>query len=168
MYSHALVVIALSDDPSALNLRSSFHSEWAWKYCSKMKTDLRYTPTSAFRTYPRVKISVSIAEPIISTIDRLRSTVCTMLDSGLTSVYNAFHDAGSEVESIQDVRNIHVQMDTAVRDAYGWSDIDLGHDFHEIEYLPENDNVRFTICADARTEVLKRLLLLNHERAEQQ
>ena len=55
-------------------------------------------------------------------------------------------------------------MDNAVLAAYGWSDIDLRHDFYEVDFLPENDRVRFTIHPDARREVLKRLLLLNHER----
>lgn len=98
-------------------------------------------------------------------MESLRASACLSLDSGLTDVYNSFHDASTEVDLIQDLRIVHVQMDTVVRDAYGWSDIDLGHDFHEIEYLPENDNIRFTISAEARKEVLKRLLLFNHERA---
>jgi len=36
-------------------------------------------------------------------------------------------------------------------------------DFYEVDYLPENDRVRYTISPDARKEVLKRLLKLNHE-----
>jgi hypothetical protein len=32
-----------------------------------------------------------------------------------------------------------------------------------MEYLPENDRIRFTIHPDARREVLKRLLELNHK-----
>ena len=47
--------------------------------------------------------------------------------------------------------------------AYGWEDIDLAHDFYEVDYLPENDRVRYTISPEARREVLKRLLKLNHE-----
>ena len=43
--------------------------------------------------------------------------------------------------------------------AYGWDDLDLGHDFHETK-----QGVRFTISEEARREVLDRLLLLNHER----
>ena len=43
--------------------------------------------------------------------------------------------------------------------------LDLGHDFHAIETLPENDRVRYTISPAARKEVLRRLLALNHERA---
>ena len=39
----------------------------------------------------------------------------------------------------------------------------MAHDFYEVDYLPENDRVRYTISPDARKEVLKRLLKLNHE-----
>jgi hypothetical protein len=59
-------------------------------------------------------------------------------------------------------------MDETVLKAYGWEDIDLAHDFYEVDYLPENDRVRYTISSDARKEVLKRLLKLNHEIHEQE
>ena len=42
---------------------------------------------------------------------------------------------------------------------------DLGHDLHEVETLPENDRVRYTISPTARREVLKRFLAENHKRA---
>jgi len=42
------------------------------------------------------------------------------------------------------------------------------HNFYEVDYLPENDRIRYTIHPDARKEVLKRLLLLNHERYEEE
>jgi hypothetical protein len=38
---------------------------------------------------------------------------------------------------------------------------------YEVDYLPENNSVRYTISPDARKEVLKRLLKLNHEIHEQ-
>ena len=59
-------------------------------------------------------------------------------------------------------------MDKTVLKAYGWTDINLAHDFYEVDYLPENDRVRYTISPDARKEVLKRLLKLNHEIHEQE
>jgi hypothetical protein len=40
--------------------------------------------------------------------------------------------------------------------------------FYEVDYLPENDRVRYTISPDARKEVLKRPLKLNHEIHEQE
>ena len=72
------------------------------------------------------------------------------------------------VEGIFELRRLHKEMDETVLKAYGWQDIDLSHDFYEVDYLPENDRVRYTISPDARKEVLKRLLKLNHEIHEQE
>ena len=69
------------------------------------------------------------------------------------------------IEGILELRRLHVARDTAVRDAHGWHDLDLGHDFHEVESLAENDRVSYTISPEARREVLKRLLEENHRRA---
>lgn len=80
------------------------------------------------------------------------------------------------VKGIVELRQLHKQMDEAVLEAYGWhidnekwgKAIDLRHDFYEVDYLPENDRLRYTIHLEARKEVLKRLLLLNHERYEEE
>lgn len=117
---------------------------------------------------------------------------------GLTKTYNLFHSNAITAQSINDkdkqvaslqkhlekntgtisfdeaiqgilkLRELHVQMDEAVLDAYGWNDIELKHDFYEVDYLPENDRVRFTIHPDTRKEVLKRLLELNHKIHEEE
>jgi hypothetical protein len=50
-------------------------------------------------------------------------------------------------------------MDNAVAAAYGWTDLELEHGFHETK-----QGVRYTISEPARREVLARLLKLNHER----
>ncbi len=50
-------------------------------------------------------------------------------------------------------------MDRAVATAYGWSDLALGHGFHETK-----QGLRYTISETARRTVLDRLLALNHER----
>ncbi len=93
------------------------------------------------------------------------------------------------VAGIIELRRLHVLMDEAVLEAYGWdlpltpsqgggksvtqgfhaqgertkSGIALRHDFYEVDYLPENDRVRYTIHPEARKEILKRLLELNHK-----
>jgi len=94
------------------------------------------------------------------------------------------------IQGIIKLRALHVQMDEAVLSTYGWSNyelkitnydnaskalisnsqlkIDLKHDFYEVDYLPENDRVRYTIHPDARKEVLKRLLELNHKIHEEE
>jgi hypothetical protein len=113
---------------------------------------------------------------------------------GLTKTYNLFHSNAITALSINDkdkqlislqkhldktvntisndeaiqgilkLRELHVQMDETVLDAYGWNEIALKHDFYEVDYLPENDRIRYTIHPEARKEILKRLLQLNHER----
>jgi hypothetical protein len=72
------------------------------------------------------------------------------------------------VRDIFSLRELHKQMDLAVLKAYGWEDIDLAHDFYEVDYLPENDRIRYTISPAARREVLKRLLELNHKIHEEE
>lgn len=72
------------------------------------------------------------------------------------------------IAGIIKLRELHVQMDNTVLDAYGWSDMQLQHDFYEVDYLPENDRTRYTIHPDARKEILKRLLALNHQIHEEE
>jgi hypothetical protein len=72
------------------------------------------------------------------------------------------------IRGIRKLRELHIKMDEAVLDAYGWNDINLCHDFYEVDYLPENDRIRFTIHPEARKEVLKRLLELNHKIHEEE
>lgn len=66
-------------------------------------------------------------------------------------------------EGIFELRRLRKEMDEAVLKAYSWTDINLAHDFYEVDYLPENDCIRYTISPDARREILKRLLKLNQE-----
>ena len=78
---------------------------------------------------------------------------------GLTKTYNRFHNPDESAADIQRLRDLHVEMDRAVAAAYGWSDLELGHGFHETK-----QGVRFTLSESARREVLVRLLKLNQER----
>ncbi len=78
---------------------------------------------------------------------------------GLTKTYSRFHGPDETSADIQKLRQLHVEMDNAVAVAYGWTDLDLGHGFHETK-----QGVRYTISELARREVLARLLKLNHER----
>jgi hypothetical protein len=127
-----------------------------------------------------------------------RSQLMLGMQLGLTKTYNLFHSNAITVHSINDkekqvaslqkhlekmtnnisfdeaiqgilkLRELHLQMDEAVLDAYGWNDIALKHGFQDVDYLPENDRTRFTIHPDARKEVLKRLLELNHKIHEEE
>ena len=88
-----------------------------------------------------------------------RRQIMLARQEGLTKTYNRFHAPKQTSEDIQKLRELHVEMDNAVAAAYGWTDLDLGHSFHETK-----QGLRYTISEPARREVLARLLKLNHER----
>lgn len=78
---------------------------------------------------------------------------------GLTKTYNRFHNPDETAADIQQLRELHIEMDNAVAAAYGWQDLELSHGFHQTK-----QGLRFTISETARREVLDRLLELNHQR----
>lgn len=57
---------------------------------------------------------------------------------GLTKLYNAFHTPKETREAFKTLRELHRNIDEAVKEAYGWSDLDLAHDFYEVPHLPAN------------------------------
>jgi DNA-binding GntR family transcriptional regulator len=80
-------------------------------------------------------------------------------DLGLTALYNQVNNFRIVDAGIARLREIHVEIDRAVAEAYDWADLNLDHGFHETA-----QGVRFTISEPARREVLNRLLQLNHRR----
>ena len=154
-----------------------------------MKTDLSYTPSAIFLPFPIPEMEGQQAlaiDDIGEGYHEHRRAVMLQLWLGLTNIYNLFHtrdltpaivakvskksqdEAEVGYRGILELRRLHRELDLAIRDAYGWSDLDLGHDLHEVETLPENDRLRYTISPAARKEVLRRLLALNHRRAAAQ
>ncbi|SUJ07348.1 Uncharacterised protein [Sphingobacterium spiritivorum] len=67
------------------------------------------------------------------------------------------------ISDFSEFRRIAIELDKIIIRSYKWSDVDLNHNFYELEYLPENDRIRFSVHPDARKEILKRLLMLNHQ-----
>ena len=61
------------------------------------------------------------------------------------------------------MRQIHVELDQAVMDAYGWGDVPLDHGFHTYRQMQ-----RWTVSPAARVEILDRLLTENLRRAAAQ
>lgn len=192
VFGDAVVVINESRLSRFAIIQSALHFCWTWKFASTMKGDLRYTPTDCFETFPFPPSLNSLVESELEQIGERyhehRRELMLKLQLGLTKTYNLFHDRELSVElvakeskqpvpvaesahaDLRQLRALHVQMDQAVLTAYGWhqpSDagpaIALRHDFYEVDYLPENDRVRYTIHPDARKEILKRLLHLNHK-----
>ncbi len=188
VYSDALYVFATDRWDLFAIVQSTLHEVWARKYSGSLKQDLRYSPSNCFATFA---LPVGLWQTSDSHVAELgeryhahRKGLMLSVWLGLTKTYNLFHARDLSPEMVTklsgkdahtaavgfaaliELRRLHVQLDLAVRDAYGWQDLDLEHGFHEVETLPENDRVRYTISPAARREVLKRLLAENHARTK--
>jgi len=171
-------------------VQSTLHEVWARKYSGALETRLRYSPTDCFETFAfpgNLWVSrLPKLEIVGEHYHEHRRAMMKSLWLGLTDIYNLFHtrdltpaevarvskkplpEAEAGYQGILELRRLHRELDLAIRDAYGWTDLDLGHDFIEVETLPENDRVRYTLSPSARKEVLERLLAENHKRAAAQ
>jgi len=158
VFSHRLVVFSYDDDFHFGLLASAIHNIWAVKYSSTLETRLNYAPTDCFETFPQPPYSPAV-EAAGKALDDHRRPLMIANNEGLTKTYNRVHNPAEQSAGIVRLRELHRELDHAVRDAYGWQDLDLDHGFHET-----SQGVRYTIGPAARTEVLDRLLELNHQR----
>ena len=139
-------------------LQSTLYEAWVRKYTSTLETRLRYSPSDCFENFPfpnETEKLEQVSQPYYSH----RQHIMLERNEGLTNIYNRFNDPKEVSEDIVTLRRLHVDIDEAVAKAYDWSDLKLGHDFHQTKL-----GVRYTISETARREVLDRLLQLNHER----
>lgn len=185
VFSDATVVIASDSFGDFAILSSSIHEHWAWLRGSTMgSSTLRYTPSSIFETLPMPNLSSKLST-IGESYFLHRQQLMLRLNVGMTDIYNLFHiqnltptivakvsgkpeEAEAGYQGILELRKLHHELDEAVLSAYDWADINLDQDFYDFEAFPENDRVRYTISPDARKELLKRLLALNHQRAAEE
>ena len=72
-------------------LTSGFHCRWAVRHASSLRTDVRYTPSDVFETFPQPPYSKKVAEAG-EKLDTLRTKIMRGRGLGLTSVYNLVHD----------------------------------------------------------------------------
>jgi hypothetical protein len=158
VFSHGLAIFAYDDDAHFGLLSSGFHWWWAVTHASTMRTDIRYTPTDCFETFARPDLTPDVADAGRA-LNEHRSALMLDRGEGVTATYNRFHDAHENAEDICQLRELHVELDSAVGDAYGWDDLELGHDFLDTRF-----GMRFTFESGVRQEVLDRLLELNQQR----
>ena len=166
VFASTCVIIATESDFAFAVLQSSLHEAWARRPgLSKLRQDPRYNPAECYRNFPmpRQTNNLWIAHSTLSQVGRAyyaqRKNLAEQRILGLTETYNLIHSPQEDSQEFKLIRNLIIEMDNAVAAAYGWQDIDLGHDFHETK-----QGLRYTISETARREVLDRLLLLNHER----
>jgi hypothetical protein len=165
IYSDQLYVFPVDTFSFFAVLQSRVHEPWARLLSSSMRTDLRYSASDCFETFPFPQPDPRKLIPLLESAGKRlyegRATYMGQTDQGLTKTYNMLKDPGCEDSRIIELRRFHEEMDRAVLDAYGWIDI----------VVPP-----FCIASDAdraalrafEDEVIDRLYVLNAERAREE
>ncbi len=164
IFSDATVVFDMDSGHQFAFMQSNIHAVFAWQHSSRLKNDLRYSPTDAFETFPMPHLNATQTQLLNDLGDKWHSMRQTEMNNsriGLTKFYSKYHTPQGNPSKFVKFREHQIQIDLELIRAYGWDDIELSHGFHKVPYLPESDNIRFTIADAARIEVLRRLTELN-------
>jgi hypothetical protein len=168
VFGDALIVFALDDDYHFALLQSNLHEAWVRRNASTMRTDIRYTPSDCFDTFPfpqnPTAEQISHASEIGAAYHEHRRQIMLTRQIGLTATYNLFNNPQNTDADIARLRELHTQMDYAILASYGWQDLQPQHGFHQ----NERGQTRYTVAPAARREMLQRLVELNAEVAEKE
>lgn len=155
------VVILATDSASVLGaLSSSIHASWFERTRTGRGATSNYVVSRTLRTFPLPEDAdgrlAEAAESLVALRDEaLRDVVSP------TALYNRIDDPANRDGWSVKMRRGLVALDTAVLDAYGWSDLYPVYGHFEIA-----GTVRYTVDEAQRLELRRRLLALNHERAK--
>jgi hypothetical protein len=158
-----LIVIPLDSMTVFGVLQSRVHAAWTWLLSSTLETRLNYAPSDCFESYPfperdpaRRVLRIEAASEALyrARADRMKST-----SRGLTVTYNELGDSENHSPGIEALRRLHVDLDRAVLDAYGWNDIPV-----PVYATPRNRTEREQLEA-FENEVIDRLFELNARRS---
>lgn len=170
IYANTLCVVASDSYSLFACLSSDLHAVWAWEYGSRMKQDLRYTHGDVFETFPFLDGTLDGTNEALAELGERyfheRSAYMVENNKGMTKFYNDLHDPTTVTPDIENLRKLQAELNHAVLHSYGIDDVELSHGFHDVAYLPEGKNTRFTISEEAREELLYRLAILNKARHE--
>lgn len=161
-FTNKLIVFPDEREDLGVLLRSAAWEWWVRKYSGLLNQDLSVSLTKAIATF------AAPTKPVFgsaSLTKRYEAIVAELLaeGAGYTRIYNRYHDARESSAGIRALRQLHRDVDLAVNAAYAWENLELDHGFH-----PTKDGTRHTISPAARAEVMRRLLLLNGERYEEE
>lgn len=164
VFAHRLCVTRFDDSSMFSIMVSEIYNVWARKNSSSLESRLNYSPSDAFETFPFL---LRLERVSLVSLGEKYNQCCRIAMQegryGLTTLYNMINDDCVNDSKVLELRELRQDIDRQVADAYGWSDVDLNYGFHQVSYLSENDNLRFTISEQARSEILHRLSDLNKE-----
>lgn len=158
VFSHKLGVVATDSYAMQALLSSATHWLWAVKYGSTLETRVNYSPSDVFETFPLPALTDGL-NAVGRELDVTRRDIMLRRGLGITKLYNLINDPTADDRDAAMLRQIHVEVEQMVRDAYGWSDLDLDFGFNSYRNME-----RWSMGPSAQTEMFDRLLEENHRR----
>jgi hypothetical protein len=154
-----MLVVFSSDDLALFGLLASApHYWWTIARSSTLETRIRYTPSDVFETLPLPTLTDEMRSAGQS-LHEERSAFMLNSQLGLTKTYNLINDPSVQDAKVLRLRDLHVAVDEAVFKAYGWTNLEPEHGHYETR-----QGVRWTVAPPVQSEILDRLLELNHHR----
>jgi hypothetical protein len=152
VYSEKNIVFAEPAESFYAALQSRVHEIYARFFCSSLKDDLLYTPSTCFDPFPfptallGANTSDSTQEVHLHNLGsigqrylKFRAGLMIANNEGLTSTYNRFHDPAETSPDLLELRRLHDEMDQAVLQSYGWSDVPTACGFG-LDYLDTEED----------------------------
>lgn len=131
-----------------------------------MKTDINYSASDCFETFPfpesDPRSSISDVELAGERLYKARRQFMETSQQGLTATHNLLTDAECKAANVVELRRLHEEMDEAVLDAYGWSDLDVP------PYRQSTSEADARARQEFEDELLDRLFVLNEKRATEE
>ncbi|RKG97707.1 hypothetical protein D7X32_31795 [Corallococcus carmarthensis] len=156
VFSEQVIVVPVEQDHWLTVLQSRVHEVWTRLLSSSLEDRLRYAPSDCFETFPFPdEPHVTELDAVGKQLDFERTHYMQANNIGLTTTYNRLKDKSVTDAATQRLRNLHVAVDQAVLDAYGWDDI----------HAPPYCGATASQLEAFEDEVLDRLFDLNEQRA---
>lgn len=113
VFAHACAVVALDDFASLAVLSFSAQTVWVIRYALTMRTDIRYTPSDVFLTFPRPQPTPELHH-LGERLDTERRALILGRAWGLTRTYNVVLDPAVRDSEVVALRDLHAEIDAAL------------------------------------------------------
>lgn len=163
IFHEKLVVFPFASWTPFAVLQSRIHETWVWLLSSTMKEDLNYSPSDCFDNFPFPRPSPREEVPALEGVGRrlyeARAKYMETHEQGLTDTYNALKDPSQSTPELDALRALHVELDRAVLQAYGFENIEVP------PYTTPLDDAERTARDAFEDQIIEALFRLNADRA---
>lgn len=177
--ANLLIVVAREDDYFFGVLHSVAHERWALRLGTQLRekeSGARYTPTTSFETFPFPwpPGAEPAADPLVRAIAAAAKELNDLREGWLNPA-EPLPEADLKKRTLTNLYNkrpewlhlAHLKLDRAAFAAYGWTDLKPEDLYATLRPKPgESKDAAAKREKAAEEDMLKRLLALNHQRAQ--